>query len=138
MFIEHDDPIKEQPFYFPLYRSWKRFRRGGFLAAEFDDFHAFYDWAIENGYEYGDIIYRPCGGHKIGPRNGMISKAKANADAGREISNIKAGSKNSPCIGCACNKDGSCSSFSSCVRYATWLNKCWEDFRKAAGIKEET
>ena len=47
---------------------------------------------------------------------------------------VKGGSENCPCNGCRSNRrDGSCSKyFRNCEKYAAWINKCWQDFKKAA------
>ena len=134
MFIEHDDPIKEEPHYFPLYNTWKRFNRRGVLGPEFESFHAFYAWAIEHNYQRGDRIYRLYKNIPLSPDNGMISKEKTNADTSRTMANIVGGYRNSPCNNCPANTDGWCNSYRECAKYRAWLNKSWEDFRKAAGI----
>lgn len=121
------------PTFKPLYESWKRFRLRGALSEEWEDFDKFYEWAMAEGYTAGVRVVRVDKEKPADPTN-----CKLNFPAGmveEKTESVKGGYKNRPCNKCRYKDRESCA-YRTCKQYAVWLNRSWEDFRKAAGISE--
>lgn len=135
--------MKNRPEYEPLRASWARFKNRGVLSEEWEKFETFFKDALDAGWEVGDMVVRVDSTAPIGPDNLFIRKCdrkkqeEAKAAAEAELAATKGGYKNSPCISCPCDKDGTCDSYKKCKHYRLWISACWRDFKKAAEKLEE-
>jgi hypothetical protein len=130
MISEHED-LRGYPMFKFLYESWQRFRQKGMLSEEWAEFRVYYEWAMERGYKPGARIVRWDKRNTASPGNCYLDFPGT-----EETEHIKGGYKNSPCISCRYDTGKGCVCYRSCKRYILWLNKCWEDFREAAYIRE--
>ena len=124
---------KDFPMFKPLYEAWKRLRMRGALSEEWKDFERFYEWAMAEGYTNGARVVRADREKPADPTNSYI---KFPTEMLEKKGSIKGGYKNRPCNECQYKDRESCA-YRTCGRYIVWLNRSWEDFRKAAGISGE-
>ena len=127
--IEDYEDLRHRPEFSHLYISWKRFRRKGALAPEWEDFRPFFEWAIAEGWKAGAKIFRIRYKLPASPRNCYLDFVD------REPSFLSEGGyENRPCNYCNEPVSG-CTCYATCYRYKAWINKSWEDLKKTFGVE---
>ena len=125
MKIEYDD-LRHRVEFHRLHSVWCRFKSNRQLSQEWANFRVFFEWAVSHGWKRGMIVRRIDKDKPAGPDNCWL-EGKENPE--EDVSEIKAGYKNSPCKGCRSNGPSGCDRFRTCARYRFWINKSWDEIR---------